>query len=335
MDLSTKYLGLNLKHPLMPGASPLATDLDTVKQLEDAGAAAIVLHSLFEEQIRQEERQTELALQTSSARSAEAVTLFPQAVEFPLGPQQYLEHVRKVKETVEVPVIASLNGVTGAGWLDYAKLIEKAGADAIELNIYFLAADPKETGESVEHRTLDIARRVKESVKIPVAVKLSPFYSSIANIAARLDEIGVDGLVLFNRFYQPDIDTVELEVKPTLRLSEPSELLLRLRWAAMLYGQTKADMSITGGVHTHTDAIKAIMSGASTVQVVSALLENGPKYLTGMLDRMRIWMEQQGYESVEQMRGSMSLQKVPNPAALERANYALVLQSWREGKANR
>lgn len=329
MDLSTNYLGLRLKHPIMPGASPLAHDLGSVKQLEDAGAAAIVLPSLFEEQIRREAIDTELAAEMSEASSAEALRMFPAPEEFRLGPEPYLEHVRKVKEAVSVPVIASLNGVTGSGWLDYAKQIEKAGADALELNVYFLAADPNEPGETVEKRTVDIAREVKKGVKIPVAVKMSPFYSSIANMARQLDEVGVDGLVLFNRFYQPDIDIEELEVVPALHLSDSSELLLRIRWIAMLAGRTKGSLAASGGVHTPADAIKAIMAGANAVQLVSALLRRGPAYLGTLLQQVTEWMEKEGYESMDQMRGNMSHQRTPDPAALERANYARIITGWR------
>ena len=329
MDLTTTYMGLKLKHPIMPGASPLGRDLATIKKLEDAGASAIVLPSLFEEQIAAESQSTEKAVAAATALSAEALQIFPDSDSFALAPDPYLEHVRKVKETVGIPVIASLNGVTNSGWLEYAKLIEKAGADALELNIYFLAADGKETGESVEKRTIDIAKTVKGSVKIPVAVKLSPFYSSISNIATKLDEAGVNGLVLFNRFYQPDIDIEELEVVPVLNLSDSSELLLRIRWLAMLSGRVNASLGASGGVHTVVDCVKAIMAGATSVQLVSLLLKKGPAALNTMVKEFTEWLEKNEYSSVAQMTGNMSHRKNPNPAALERANYARILQSYK------
>lgn len=329
MDLSTTYLGLKLAHPFMPGASPLVDDLGLVKRLEDAGASAIVMHSVFEEQILREGLSTLGVIEETSEAYAEALSYFPKADEFRLGPDQYLEQIRKIKECVSVPVIASLNGSTPAGWIEYAKLIEQAGADALELNVYILATNPWETGETIEQRVLDITRSVKKSVTIPVAVKLSMFYSSVANFAKKLDEVPVDGLVLFNRFYQPDIDIENLEVVPTLHLSDSSELLLRLRWTAILYGNVKASLAISGGVHTPTDAIKALMVGANAVQIVSALLRHGPEYLATIRNGVVAWMEEHEYESVSQMIGSMSLQNCPDPAAFERANYMRVLQSYK------
>lgn len=328
MDFSTKYLGFNLQNPLIPGASPLSRDPDVVRQLEDAGAAAVVLPSLFEEQIVREQTVTDEA--TEVEIDAEASRgYFPEAGVFHLGPEQYLEQIRRAKETVNIPVIASLNGVTSQAWLEYAKLIQQAGADALELNVYFLAANPDETGESVEKRTVDIARTVKEDLSIPVAVKLSPFYSSIANLARKLDQVGVDGLVMFNRFYQPDIDIENLEVTSTVNLSDSSELLLRLRWIAMLSGKIEASICANGGVHTHSDAIKALMAGANAVQLVSALLRHGPHYLATLLREMKLWMETHEYESVKQLQGSMSHERSPDASAYERANYARMLQSWR------
>jgi dihydroorotate dehydrogenase (fumarate) len=329
MDLSTTYLGLKLAHPFMPGASPLVDNLGMVKRLEDAGASAIVMHSVFEEQILREGMSTLEAIEGTAESYAEALSYFPKAEEFRLGPDQYLEQIRKIKECVSVPVIASLNGSTPSGWIEYSKLIEQAGADALELNVYILATNPWETGETIETRVLDIARAVKRSVKIPVAVKLSMFYSSLANFAKRLDEIGAEGLVLFNRFYQPDIDVENLEVVPTLHLSNSSELLLRLRWLAILYGNVKASLAVSGGVHTVTDAIKALMTGAQAVQMVSALLCNGPEYLAKIREGFVAWMQEHEYESVAQMIGSMSLQKCADPAAFERANYMRVLQSYK------
>jgi dihydroorotate dehydrogenase (fumarate) len=329
MDLSTTYLGLRLPHPLMPGASPLADSLDTVKRLEDAGAAAIVLRSLFEEQITRERDGLVYHMEVISESSAEALSYFPKAADFVFGTHEYLEQIRKIKAAVKVPVIASLNGTTNEGWLSYAKTIQEAGADALELNVYFIATDPKETGALVEQRSVEILRSVKKAITIPVAVKLSPFFSSMAHLAHQLDEAGADGLVLFNRFYQPDIDVEALEAVPSLHLSDSSELLLRLHWLAILSGQVKATMAASGGVHTGLDAVKAIMAGASAVQVVSRLLEDGPQRLLTIFQAMKHWMEEHDYESLDQMRGSMSLRKSPDPSAFERGNYMKVLRSWK------
>jgi dihydroorotate dehydrogenase (fumarate) len=329
MDLSTTYLGLKLAHPFMPGSSPLVDDLGLVKRLEDAGASAIVMHSVFEEQIRREGMSTLEAIESTSDAYAEALSYFPRADEFRLGPDAYLEQIRKIKECVSVPVIASLNGSTPTGWIEYAKQIEQAGADALELNVYILATNPRESGEAVEQRVLDTVREVRKTVKIPVAVKLSPFYSSLVNFAKKLDEVPVQGLVIFNRFYQPDIDIENLDVMPTLQLSNSSELLLRLRWLAILWGNVKASLAVTGGVHTVPDAIKALMAGASAVQMVSALLRNGPDYLAKIREGVVSWMVEHEYESISQMIGSMSLQKSADPGAFERANYMRVLQSYK------
>ncbi|HEX7181836.1 MAG TPA: dihydroorotate dehydrogenase-like protein [Thermoanaerobaculia bacterium] len=328
MDLTTRYLGLRLKSPLIVGASPMVDDLDTVRRLEDAGAAAIVLHSLFEEQILREQLAS-LDLLVTHGASAEAPTFFPPADDLPLGPEEYLELIRKVKAAVEVPVVASLNGTTEGGWLRYARLMEDAGADALELNVYALATDPWESGEAVERRTLAMVRAVREAAGVPVAVKLSPFYTSFACFARQLDRDGVDGLVLFNRFYQPDLDVEGLEVQRTLRLSDASELPLRLRWLAILSGRLQASLVATGGVHTALDIVKTVMAGAHAVQMVSALLKRGPEYLRLVRDEMARWMAEHGYESIESMCGSLNLTRCPDPAAYERANYIQVLQSWR------
>ncbi len=329
MDLSTTYLGLELSAPLMPGASPLADDLDSVRRLEDAGASAIVMRSLFEEQIVAEQRASQEAIETPAESFGEAISYFPSLADFSLRPDEYLEQIRRIKEAVTLPVIASLNGVTRGGWLDYAGLIEQAGADALELNIYYLATDPGESGSSLERRTVELAAAVKKSISIPVAVKLSPFYSSLPNLARQLDNVGVDGLVLLNRFYQPDIDIEQLEVRRTLTLSTSDELLLRLRWVGIISGKTRAYLAISGGVHTGTDAIKSVMAGAHAVQMVSALLQRGVEYLATVREEMTNWMEQHGYDSLRQMIGSMSLARSPDPAAYERANYMRILQTWR------
>jgi dihydroorotate dehydrogenase (fumarate) len=329
MDLSTTYLGFNLSSPLMPGASPLVDELDTVKRLEDAGASAIVMHSLFEEQINHEQLGHMLSVEMHEDAFAEALSYFPRPEEYRLGPEKYLEQVRSIKQSVRVPVIASLNGTTPSGWLEYAKLIAEAGADALELNVYYLATNAWETGDQVERRTFDAVRAVTSAVKIPIAVKLSPYFSSLAHLARQLDELGASGMVLFNRFYQPDIDVEELEVVPRLQLSSSPDLLLRLRWLAIVYGHVKADLACSGGVHTGLDAVKAVMAGASAVQLVSALLQNGPQHLAKVRQEMSDWLEQHEYASLAQARGSMSHENCPNPQALERANYMKILQSWR------
>lgn len=328
MDLTTKYLGLTLAHPLMPGASPMVDDLDTVRRLEDAGASAIVMHSLFEEQLVGEAMGSLRHVDAHAESFAEATSYLPRPDEYRLGPDEYLAQIRKIKEAVKLPVIASLNGTTLGGWLDYSRLMEEAGADALELNVYYLSTDPAVSGVDVERNTLGMAQAVKRAVKIPVAVKLSPFFSSLPAFASQLDAVGVDGMVLFNRFYQPDIDVEQLETVRTLRLSDSSELLLRLRWLAILSGSVRASLGCSGGVHTALDAIKAVMTGAHAVQMVSALLMSGPKTLKTVLDEMRSWMEEHEYESLEQMQGSMNLHKSPNPQAYERANYLHILAEW-------
>jgi dihydroorotate dehydrogenase (fumarate) len=308
MKLTTRYLGLELDHPFMPGASPLADTLDSVRQLEDAGASAIVMRSLFEEQILHE-------------RSGSSGCAF--------GPDRYLEQVRRIKACVSVPVIASINGTTTEGWLKYARLLQRAGADAIEMNFYHLATDPSEDAASVEARLLDIVAVLKESVTIPLAVKLSSFYSSLPNLAARLDSIGAQGLVIFNRFYQAEIDPVHLEMDLQLHLSTSDELPLRLRWLAILSASYRGSLAITGGVHQPIDAVKAIMAGAHAVQMVSALLENGVQHLTAVRDGFERWCDEHGYESIDQLRNSMGLAHASNQRASERKNYLQVLQSWK------
>jgi dihydroorotate dehydrogenase (fumarate) len=303
VELSVKYLGLTLAHPLMTGASPFVDDLDRVKRLEDAGASAITMHSLFEEQISGEEVATARATETHANSSGEASSYLPDPPDFHLGPDEYLEQLRKLKKAVRVPVIASLNGTTRGGWLRFAKLMQEAGADALELNIYDLATDSETRGDAVEERMISLVRAVKKDVTIPVAVKLSPFYSSLSNLAKQLDQAGADGLVLFNRFYQPDINVEELEVERSLQLSTSSELPLRLRWLAILSGRVRPSLAITGGVHTPVDVIKAIMAGAHAVQLVSALLQRGPEYLRVLRGEMARFLEEHDYESLDQMRG--------------------------------
>lgn len=328
MDLSINYLGFKLPHPFMPGAGPLSDTVDGIRKLEDAGAAAVVLRSLFEEQIVGEEVATSRSTEGVGNSFAEALSFFPSHDKFVLGPDEYLEHIGKVKKAVSAPVIASLNGTTDGGWLNYAKQIQDAGADALELNIYYVATNPDETGQQIVERTVKMVGLVKKAVRIPLAVKLSPFYSSPANVAKQLAGAGANAFVIFNRFYQPDIDIENLEVVPSLTLSHSGALLMRLRYLAIMSGRIKADLAVTGGVHTVTDAVKAIMCGANAVQMVSALLERGPSYLTTLRGELAAWLEQHEYDSLQQMHGSMSLVKCPDPRAFERANYMHVLQSW-------
>jgi dihydroorotate dehydrogenase (fumarate) len=329
MQLQTTYLGLKLKNPVLPGASPLVDLLDNVRRLEDAGAAAIVMHSLFEEQITNEQLSEFYHTENPAESYSEATSYFPQMEDYALGPDRYLEQIRKIKSMVDIPVIGSLNGTSLGGWTEQSKLIEQAGADALELNVYYIATDPDEPGTSVENRTLHILQAVKDAVSIPVAVKLSPYFSSPGHFAKQLDAMGAAGLVLFNRFYQPDIDIEELEASPRLELSNSTELRLRLRWAAILHGRIKADIAVGGGIHTVEDIIKAIMCGATVTQVVSSLLKYGPSHIGSLVQGLRHWLEDHEYESVDQMRGSMSLRHCPDPSAFERANYLRVLQLWK------
>lgn len=335
MDLTTTYLGLRLDNPIVPGASPLGDELDTVRRLEDAGAAAIVLRSLFEEQIALESLDEHDSFDLHSESFAEAASYFPSGDSFTLRSDQYLEHLRKIKAAVSIPVIGSLNGTTSGGWLDYARQIEQAGADALELNVYRLATDLHVQGSDLERDTVDVVRNLKQSLHVPLAVKLSSSYTSLANVAWQLDRAGADGLVLFNRFYQPDIDVKELTVERTIHLSTSEELLPRLHWMAILSGRVQASLAVTGGVHTALHVVKATMAGAHATQMVSALLAHGAAYLKVVLSELRAWMDEHEWESLSDMRGNMNLAKVPDPAAYERANYMLMLQSWRKAATNR
>jgi len=329
MDLSTEYLGLKLKNPLMPGASPMVDSLDLVRKLEDAGASAIVMHSLFEEQINLEQNALLHHIEMHSESFGEAVGYFPQAEDFEFAPDQYLEKVAQIKASVSIPVIASLNGVTPGGWVDYARGIQQAGADALELNFYEIPTDPEESALDVETRAIEILALIRENVSIPVAVKLSPFFSSLPNFASELVAAGANGLILFNRFYQPDLDLEELAVLPSLQLSTPAELRLRLRWLAIVSASVDTSYAASGGVHCAQDALKTVAAGAHAVQMVSILLKRGPEYLSTVLNEFTSWLETHEYESVSQLRGSMNLRKNPDPGAYERANYLRVLQGWR------
>jgi dihydroorotate dehydrogenase (fumarate) len=328
IDLSTVYLGLKLKNPLVASSSPMCKDLGNVRRLEDAGASAIVLHSLFEEQIELESEELDRFLTMSSEISSEAVTNLPELTYSVMGPEAYLQHIVKCKQAVNIPVIASLNGISKGGWLKYAKQMEQAGADALELNIYYIPVDPAVSGEAVEQKYVDLVKAVKEEVKIPVAVKLGPYFSSPVNMTRKLDAAGADALVLFNRFYQPDYDLEALEVVPNLILSNSHELLLRLHWIAVIYGSVKADLALTGGVHSATDVIKAMMAGSKVAMMTSALLKRGISFLDTIATELLIWMGEHEYDSIKQMQGSMSRNAVPQPGAFERANYMKVLSSY-------
>ena len=327
IDLTTRYLGLALESPLVCSSSPMMQEVDNLRRMEDAGAAAVVLHSLFEEQITLESQDLDRNLFHGTESYAEALSYFPDMESFEIGPEAYLEHVRKAKEALSIPVVASLNGISTGGWVGWAKRIEAAGADAIELNTYFMPTDLEVSGSQLEEMYLELVRDVKASVKIPVAVKLSPFFSSIPNFCASLDALGVDGLVMFNRFYQPDFDLERLEVVPRLTLSSPTELLMRLHWVAVLAGRVKADMAVTGGVHGATDVIKSMMAGAKVAMMTSALLEHGIDHLRTVRHELLQWLEANEYPSIALMQGSLSQRKVAEPAAFERANYMKVLRS--------
>ena len=325
MDLGTTYLGLRLPHPLVVGAGPLGDDLDKVRALEDAGAAMLVLRSLYEEEITGEQMDAFFNVESYSQSFAEAESFAPEPA-LALGPEEYLEHLRRVKEAVSIPVMASLNGVTPGGWISYACLLEQAGADGLELHVYHAASDMKSSAAEVERQILDIVREAKRSLRIPVAVKLAPLLTAFAQFAGQLDAAGADGLVLFTRFHQIDIDVEELEVVRTLPLSDSSELPLRLRGAAALAGRVKASIGITGGVHTGLDVIKATMAGAHATQMVSALLRNGPGHLRTVRREVEAWMQKHEWSSLGEMRGNMSLERIPDPAAYERANFRMALR---------
>jgi dihydroorotate dehydrogenase (fumarate) len=327
IDLKTNYLGLRLRTPLVASASPLSQEIDGIRRLEDAGASAIVLYSLFEEQLRQESSELEQHLAEGTDSFAEASSFFPQPDEFRLGPEGYLNHIHRAKKAVSIPIIASLNGTTVGGWTQYAKLIEQAGADALECNIYSVAANPELTSREIEQEYIDILRSVKSVVKIPVAVKLSPFFSNMANMAKRLDEAGADALVLFNRFYQPDINLDELEIQPNVLLSTPHALRLPLTWIGILYGRIRANLAATSGVHGPEDVVKLLMVGADVTMLCSALLRNGISHLEKIEAGVLEWMEKHEYESVQQMKGSMSQIRCPNPSAFERAQYMKAVKS--------
>ena len=329
MDLTTTYIGLKLRTPLVPSAcGPLTNSISKIRALEDAGAAAIVIHSLFEEEILHEAHELDHYLTYGSYSYAEALNYFPESNAYELGPDEYLEHLRKAKQAVQIPVIGSLNGVSTGGWIKYAKLIEQTGVDALELNIYYIPTDPELPGVEVEQMYVNVLADVKKIIQIPVAIKLSPFFSNMASMAKRLSHVGANGLVLFNRFYQPDIDLEQLEVVPNVILSTPQALRLPLRWIAILYGKVESSLAATGGIHSAPDVLKMLMAGADVTMMCSALLKNGLRRLREVELEMVQWMEEHEYESVEQMKGSMSHKSCPHPSAFERANYMKALKSY-------
>ena len=321
MDLNTTYLGLKLRTPLVPSASPLSEEVDNIRRIEDAGAPAVVLYSLFEEQLRRDRIELAQSMDAGTHSFAEALTYFPEPEELSLGPEEYLKHISRAKEAVKIPIIASLNGSSVGGWTDYARLIQQAGADALELNIYYIPTDLNLTGGEVEQTYLDILRAVRAVVTIPIAVKLSPFFSNFANVARQLDEAGANGLVLFNRFYQPDIDLESLEVRPNILLSTPMAMRVPLRWTAILYGRIRASLAATSGVHRATDVLKMLMAGADVTMLCSVLMQRGISQI-GVIERDLVaWMEEHEYESVQQLKGSLSQKNCANPSAFERAQY--------------
>ncbi len=328
VDLTTTYLGMTLKTPLVASSSPLTQKVETVRQLEEAAVSAVVLYSLFEEQIIRESIRQHEDMERGAYSFAEATTFIPEIGRYSIGPETYVQYLSKVKQAVNIPVIGSLNGATTGGWIEYARKIEGAGADALELNLYYLATDPAETSADLEEMYISLVSDVVQKVSIPVAVKLSPFFTALPNFARRLVQAGARGIVLFNRFYQPDLDLEELEVMPNLTLSTSEELRLPLRWIAILHGRVEADFALTSGVHTSTDMLKALMAGASVAMTASSLLKNGVEHAGVILDGAREWMETHEYQSVSQMKGSMSQKSVAEPSEFERANYMKVLSSY-------
>jgi dihydroorotate dehydrogenase (fumarate) len=329
-ELSTTYLGLKLKNPLVASASPLSKKIDRAKKLEEAGVSAIVMFSLFEEQIIHESLELDHFLTRGTESYAEALSYLPDGGMYAVSPEKYLNQVAGLKKTLSIPVIGSLNGVSKGGWTSYAKKIEEAGADALELNLYYLSADPQLTGSELENAQVELVAEVRSAIKIPLAVKLSPYVTSLPNFAKRIVEAGANGLVLFNRFYQPDFDLDELDIVHSLDLSSSADLRLPLRWISILHGKVNADYALTSGVHTYTDVLKAMMAGAKVAMMASNLLHNGEKVIPTMLEDLQTWMKEREYESIEQMQGSMSQKNVKEPAAFERANYMKVLGSWRD-----
>jgi dihydroorotate dehydrogenase (fumarate) len=328
MNLTTRYLGFKLRTPLVLSASPLSEKIDNIKRMEDAGAPAVVFHSLFEEQVRRDHHELQYYLDQGTESYAESLSYFPDQAEFKVGPEAYLEHIAQAKAAVDIPIIGSLNGTTFGGWMTYARQIEQAGADALELNIYSIPSDPEVSGAEIEMRYLTILASIKAQVKIPVAVKLSPFFTNFAQFARRADRNGANALVLFNRFYQPDIELETLEISPNVLLSTPMAMRLPMRWIAMLYGRIGANLAATSGIHRATDALKMLMAGADVTMLCSVLLRRGIEHIRVIEREMREWMEEHEYESVEQLKGSMSQKNCPDPSAFERAQYMRALATY-------
>ncbi len=330
-DLTTNYLGIKLKNPLVVSPSPLCDNIDNIKRMEERGASAVVLHSLFEEQITLLSNELDSNLSYGTESFAEAITYFPELSDFRMGPEAYLDHIHKAKQTVSIPIIGSLNGVSKGGWVEYAKKIQEAGADALELNIYFIPTDPNMTSDYVSNMYVELVKEIRKEVTIPLAVKIGPYFSSLPNVAKRLAEAGANALVFFNRFYQPDFDLDNLEVTPHINLSTSNTLLLRLRWVAILYGRIPIDFAITGGVHTAEDVVKSMMAGAKVAMMTSSLLKYGIPHLSTVLKKLEQWLNEHEYDSVEIMQGSMSQKSVNEPTAFERANYMHALTRYTAG----
>ena len=328
MNLTTRYVGLKLRTPLVPSASPLSQSLDNIKRMEDAGASAVVFHSLFEEQLRRERHELHHYLSQGTENHAEVLTYCPEPCEFKVGPEAYVEHIAKAKATVNIPLIGSLNGATFGGWMTYARQIQEAGADALEVNIYSVPSDPDRSAEDIEQSYLTIVASLKAQLKIPVAVKISPFFTNLAQFARRLDQHGADALVLFNRFYQPDIELETLEISPNVLLSTPMAMRLPMRWIALLHGRIGANLAATSGIHRATDALKMLMAGADVTMLCSVLLGRGIDHIKVIEREMREWMEEHEYQSVEQLKGSMSQKNCPDPSAFERAQYMRALSTY-------
>lgn len=329
MDLSTTYMGMSLKNPLVPSAAPVSESVDKIRQMEDAGAAAVVMFSIFEEQVRQEEQLLDDRLAAGTESFAESLSYFPAGGDYHVGPDAYLELIRKAADATDIPIIGSLNGVSHEGWISYARRIQEAGAKGLELNVYYIPTDPKLTGAAVEQEYLDILKAVKSAVTIPVALKIGPYFSSMANMAQQFDQAGADALVLFNRFYQPDLDLENMTVASTLNLSTPEDIRLPLRWIAILHGRIKASLAATTGVHGAREAVKYLLAGADVVMTTAALLKKGLRHLTTLVEDLDNWLEENEYESVRQMKGILSQKTVADPAAFERANYIKILEKYK------
>lgn len=329
MDLSTTYMGMSLKNPLVPSAAPVSESVDKIRQMEDAGASAVVMFSIFEEQVRQEDQLLDDRLSAGAESFAESLSYFPAGGEYHVGPEEYLQTIRKAADATDIPIIGSLNGVSHEGWISYARKIQEAGAKGLELNVYYIPTDPTLTGADVEQQYLDVLKAVKSAITIPVALKIGPFFSSMAHMAQQFDQAGADALVLFNRFYQPDLDLENMTVASTLNLSAPEDIRLPLRWIAILHGRIQASLAATTGVHTVREVAKYLLAGADVVMTTAALLKKGIRHLTTLVEDLDNWLEENEYESVRQMKGVLSQKSVADPAAFERANYIKILEKYK------